>query len=54
MFWLSLALHMDGAPLAGHDFGPHFVMWPFQGRPEIDTEAFHAKAIWRVIEIEVQ
>jgi hypothetical protein len=49
-----LALDLDGVTLAGHDFGPYFVMWPFREKPEIDNEAFQAKAIWQVIRIEVQ
>lgn len=49
-----LALDLDGVTLAGHDFGPHFVMWPFKEVPEIDNEAFQAKAIWQVIKIDVQ
>ncbi|HWA47104.1 MAG TPA: hypothetical protein VG742_02465 [Dongiaceae bacterium] len=49
-----LALELDGATLIGHDFGPYFVMWPFREKPEIDNEAFQAKAIWQVIKIEVQ
>lgn len=49
-----LALDMDGVALAGHDFGPYFVMWPFKERPEIDNDTFHAKAIWQVVKIEVQ
>lgn len=49
-----LALELDGVTLAGHDFGPYFVMWPFKERPEIDNETFQAKAIWQVIRMEVQ
>jgi hypothetical protein len=49
-----LALELDGETLIGHDFGPYFVMWPFREKPEIDNEAFQAKAIWQVIKIEAQ
>lgn len=49
-----LAVDLDGAPLAGHDFGPYFVMWPFKEKPEIDNETFQSKAIWQVIRIEMQ
>jgi hypothetical protein len=49
-----LALELDGVTLAGHDFGPYFVMWPFKEKPEIDNEAFQAKAIWQVIRIDMQ
>ena len=40
-----LSLELDGATLIGHDFGPYFVMWPFKEKPEIDNDAFQAKAI---------
>ena len=49
-----LALELDGVTLAGHDFGPYFVMWPFKEKPEIDNETFQSKAIWQVIRIDVQ
>lgn len=49
-----LALELDGVTLAGHDFGPYFVMWPFKEKPEIDNETFQSKAIWQVIRVEVQ
>jgi hypothetical protein len=29
-------------------------MWPFREKPEIDNEAFQAKAIWQVIKSEAQ
>lgn len=49
-----LAVDLDGVPLAGHDFGPYYVMWPFREHPEIDNEAFQSKAIWQVIKIDVR
>src|ERR1051325_8763774 len=44
-----LAIEKDGARMAPDDFGPFFVMWPFKEKPEIDNEAFQAKAIWSVV-----
>ena len=49
-----LAIEKDGARMAPDDFGPFFVMWPFKENPEIDNEAFQAKAIWSVVKIEVK
>src|SRR5262245_59021817 len=49
-----LAVEKDGAQMAPDDFGPFFVMWPFKEKPEIDNEAFQAKAIWSVVKIEVK
>lgn len=49
-----LALEKDGVRMAPDDFGPFFVMWPFKEKPEIDIEAYQAKAIWTVVKIEVR
>ena len=49
-----LAIEKDGVRMAPDDFGPFFVMWPFKEKPEIDNEAFQAKAIWSVLKIEVK
>lgn len=49
-----LAIEKDGVRMAPDDFGPFFVMWPFQEKPEIDIEVYQAKAIWSVVKIEVK
>jgi hypothetical protein len=49
-----LAIDKDGVRMAPDDFGPFFVMWPFKENPEIDIEAYQAKAIWSVVKIEVK
>lgn len=49
-----LSLELDGTTLIGHDFGPYWVMWPFQEKPEINNDTFQSKAIWQVMKIEVQ
>jgi hypothetical protein len=49
-----LAIEKDGVRMAPDDFGPFFVMWPFKETPEIDIEAYQAKAIWSVVKIEVK
>ncbi len=49
-----LAIEKDGVRMPPDDFGPFFVMWPFKEKPEIDNEAFQAKAIWTVVKIEVK
>jgi hypothetical protein len=49
-----LAIEKDGVRMAPDDFGPFFVMWPFKEKPEIDIEAYQAKAIWSVVKIEVR
>ena len=49
-----LAIEKDGVRMAPDDFGPFFVMWPFKEKPEIDIEAYQAKAIWSVVKIDVK
>jgi hypothetical protein len=49
-----LAIEKDGVRMAPDDFGPFYVMWPFKEKPEIDIEAYQAKAIWSVVKIEVK
>ena len=49
-----LAIEKDGVRMGPDDFGPFFVMWPFKETPEIDIEAYQAKAIWSVVKIEVK
>jgi hypothetical protein len=49
-----LAIEKDGVRMAPDDFGPFFVMFPFKEKPEIDIEAYQAKAIWSVVKIEVK
>ena len=49
-----LAIEKDGVRMAPDDFGPFFVMWPSKEKPEIDIEAYQAKAIWSVVKIEVK
>lgn len=49
-----LAIEKNGVRMPPDDFGPFFVMWPFKERPEIDNEAYQAKAIWQLIKIEVK
>jgi hypothetical protein len=49
-----LAIEKDGVRMAPDDFGPFFVMFPFKEKPELDIEAYQAKAIWSVVKIEVK
>ena len=49
-----LAIEKNGVRMAPDDFGPFFIMWPFKEKPEIDIEAYQAKAIWSVVKIEVK
>ena len=48
-----LAMAMDGEPLAIRDFGPLFVLYPFDDHPELDTENVRYRSVWQVAKIHV-
>ena len=48
------AIEMDGKPLTVRDFGPYFLVWPFAEHEEVNTDVFHASAVWQLVHIEVQ
>ena len=48
-----LAMAMDGEPLAIRDFGPLFVLYPFDSNPELNTENVRYRSVWQVARIHV-
>ncbi|WP_458526095.1 molybdopterin-dependent oxidoreductase [Onishia taeanensis] len=48
-----LAMSMDGKPLAIRDFGPLFVLYPFDEHPELNTETVRFRSVWQVAKIHV-
>jgi hypothetical protein len=49
---LFLALKMDGRYLRVRDKGPIWVIYPFSGRPELNTPVYHNRAIWQLEQLE--
>jgi hypothetical protein len=49
-----LAMEMDGKLMTVRDFGPYFLIWPFSEHQEVNTDVFHANAVWQLIRIEVE
>ncbi|MFG6157493.1 oxidoreductase [Halomonas sp. 1390] len=43
-----LAMSRDGEPLGIRDFGPLFVVYPFDAHPELLTEAVRFRSVWHV------
>jgi len=43
-----LAMRRDGAPLSVRDYGPLFVLYPFDSHPELHTEAIRFRSVWHV------
>ncbi|WP_280547978.1 MULTISPECIES: molybdopterin-dependent oxidoreductase [unclassified Halomonas] len=43
-----LAMTRDGEPLTIREYGPLFVLYPFDDRPELLTEAIRFRSVWQV------
>lgn len=48
-----LARLRDGEPMAVRDKGPLFVMYPFDGHPELQGAVHYSRAIWQLRHLEV-
>lgn len=46
-----LAMSRDGEPLGIRDYGPLFVVYPFDAHPELLTEAVRFRSVWHVTRI---
>ncbi|MFP4137857.1 MAG: molybdopterin-dependent oxidoreductase [Halomonas sp.] len=46
-----LAMRHNGEPLPIREFGPLFVLYPFDDHPELHTEAVRFRSVWHVAEI---
>lgn len=49
-----LAMTMDGKPLVIRNFGPLFVLYPFDENPGLNTEDIRYRSVWQVAKIHVQ
>lgn len=43
-----LAMTRDGEPLSIRDYGPLFVLYPFDDHPELHTETIRFRSVWHV------
>lgn len=43
-----LAMHRNGEPMPIREFGPLFVLYPFDEHPELDTETVRFRSVWQV------
>lgn len=43
-----LAMTRDGEPLTIREYGPLFVLYPFDDHPELHTEAIRFRSVWHV------
>ncbi len=49
-----LALKRDGERLTVRDFGPIFILYPFDEHPELQTEKIRFRSVWQVASIEIR
>ncbi|MBB3329414.1 hypothetical protein BDK63_000254 [Halomonas campaniensis] len=48
-----LAMTRNGSPMQIREFGPLFVLYPFDDHPELHTEAVRFRSVWQVVQIHV-
>lgn len=49
-----LASRKNGEPMPISDKGPLFVVYPFDDKPELNTEIYHARSAWQVRSIIIE
>ncbi|MCY0094481.1 molybdopterin-dependent oxidoreductase [Hoeflea ulvae] len=49
-----LASRKEGAPMPVSDKGPLFVVYPFDDKPELNSEIYHSRSAWQVRSIVVE
>ena len=49
-----VAYEMNGAEMSVREKGPLWVLYPFDGKPELKAEEFYARSIWQLKSIEVK
>jgi len=49
-----LASRKNGEPMPISDKGPLFVVYPFDDKPELNTEIYHARSAWQVRSIVIE
>lgn len=48
---VTLAMNRNGEPIPIREFGPLFVLYPFDEHPELHTEAVRFRSVWHVTKI---
>ncbi|WLD58919.1 hypothetical protein NFC81_03800 [Salinispirillum sp. LH 10-3-1] len=52
-FGVIFAMSMNDKELRVRDRGPLFVIYPFTGRPELNSERYHNRSVWQINRIVV-
>ncbi|MFC3390900.1 oxidoreductase [Aidingimonas halophila] len=49
-----LAMERDGEPMPIRDYGPIFVLYPFDDHPDLNNETIRFRSVWQVSEIHIE
>ena len=52
-FDMVLAHHMNGQPIPPRTKGPLFIVYPFDSKPELQTQAYQDRSAWQLREISI-
>jgi len=53
-YGVILAMRRDGEPMPVREYGPLFVLYPFDDHPELQTEEVRFRSVWQVTRIVVE
>ncbi|MCI0510153.1 hypothetical protein C8E00_10554 [Chromohalobacter marismortui] len=53
-YGVILAMRRDGEPMPVREYGPLFVLYPFDDHPELQTEEVRFRSVWQVARIVVE
>ncbi len=53
-YGVILAMRRDGEPMPVREYGPLFVLYPFDDYPELQTEEVRFRSVWQVARIVVE
>ncbi|GAB3343447.1 oxidoreductase [Chromohalobacter japonicus] len=53
-YGVILAMQRDGEPMPVREYGPLFVLYPFDDHPELQTEEVRFRSVWQVARIVVE
>nr|CDQ35042.1 hypothetical protein BN993_04510 [Virgibacillus halodenitrificans] len=53
-YGVILAMQRDGEPMPVREYGPLFVLYPFDDYPELQTEEVRFRSVWQVARIVVE
>ena len=53
-FDVILAHHMNGKPMPVREKGPLFIVYPFDSKPELQSEVYQNRSAWQLVRLTIQ